>query len=140
MFPGPPYCRRSENHLTISFSFPSCKRREKLGVFPLQRSCRADSEDAGQEALSWCRRGYWMCPPVSQEELFWSVNCPQDESVWGHGAAHVQVLRGGHRPCDSHTMCISATKRGINTLFCLGTPFNLLARFSYTSPDSQLGQ
>lgn len=81
-----------------------------------------------------------MCPPVPQKELFWSVSCSQDQTPWGHGAAHVQVPRGGHCPCDSHAMFISATKEGINTLFCLGTPFNLLARFSYTSPDSQLGQ
>lgn len=80
-----------------------------------------------------------MCPPASQE-LFWSVSCPQDQSPWGDSTAHVQVLKGGHCPWEPHAMCISATKKGINTLFCLGTPFNLLARFSYTSPDSQLGQ
>lgn len=72
-----------------------------------------------------------MCPPISQKELFQSGPCPQDQSPWGHGAAHVQLLRGGHCPQDSHAMHISATKKGINTLFCLGTPFNLLARFSY---------
>lgn len=62
------------------------------------RSCRAGSEDAGQEALSWRRRGDWMCPPISQKELFWSESCPQDQSPWGDSSAHVQVLREGHCP------------------------------------------
>lgn len=78
-----------------------------------------------------------MCPPVSQKELFWP--CPQDQPLWGHGTAHVQMLRGGHGPCNSHTTHISRHKES-NKYFCLGTPFNLLARFPYTSPESQLGQ
>lgn len=99
----------------------------------------AGSEDAGRDALPQCRRGNRTCPPAFQKELFWPVPCPQDQLPQGHSAAHVQVLRGGHRPCESHATHISATKKEINTLFCLGTPFNLLARFSYTSPESQLG-
>lgn len=99
----------------------------------------AGSEDVGRDALPQCRRGNWTCPPASQKELSWPVPCPRDQLPQGHSAAHVQVLRGGHRPCESHATHISATKKEINTLFCLGTPFNLLARFSYTSPESQLG-
>ena len=94
----------------------------------------------GQDAFLWRGRRNRTCLPASQKELFSPVPCPQDQPPQGHGAAHVQVLRGGHRPCDSHTTRISATKKETNTLFCLETPFNLLARFSYTSPESQLGQ
>lgn len=100
------------------------------------RSCRAGSEDAGQEALSWRRRGDWMCPPISQKELFWSVLSPGSVPV----GRQLCPRAGAQGRSLSLAMCISATKKGINTLFCLGTPFNLLARFSYTSPDSQQSQ